>query len=81
MCVTVRFESGTRIEPWDPTERTITVPAGLSPLLTVTAVRAVLAELCISQPPFEALCFCGETIETLPRVPEQRSTQVVSNAP
>jgi hypothetical protein len=82
MCIRVQYSSTATFAPWDAERVIITVPAGCPWLVTVGAVRAVLTQLRISQPPFGARCFCGEPVRLLPRVPEQRrSEQVITHAP
>lgn len=80
MCVRVRFSS--RAEPclYDADSRTITLPNTVSHAHTVTAVRAILSELRVVQPEFGAVCWCGEPVNLLPRIPQQRrSEQVVTH--
>jgi hypothetical protein len=77
MCVRVRFSSRTTPRIYDPATRTITLPSSVSPVHTVTAVRAVLAELAAPQPELGARCWCGEPIDLVPRVPEQRRNEQV----
>jgi hypothetical protein len=58
----------------------ITIPASVAASRRVTAVRAVLSELHVIQPQLGAVCWCGEPIDVLPRVPEQRrSGQVIKH--
>jgi hypothetical protein len=45
----------------------------------VTVVRAIMAELAVLQPELGAVCWCGEPIDLLPRVPEQRRSEQVMN--
>lgn len=80
MCVRIRFaaRSGSRI--YDPASRLITLPDSIAQPHRVTAVRAVLSELHVIQPELGAVCWCGEAINLLPRVPQQRrSEQVVKH--
>lgn len=76
MCVRIRFSScSTRI--FDADARRITLPATMTYAHRVTAVRAVLSELAVPQPESGAVCWCGEDIELLPRVPDQRRSEQV----
>lgn len=78
MCVRVRFVSVFGIAPWNPGACLITVPDAIPLELRVTAVRGVLAELGVEQPEFGAVCYCGQPVDLLPRVPQQwRSGQVI----
>jgi hypothetical protein len=80
MCVRIRFSSGSAPRIYDADTGTITLPATVPATRIVTAVRAVLSELRVVQPEFGALCWCGETVDLTPRVPEQRrSEQVVKH--
>lgn len=75
MCV--RVHTSTRVTtPWDSTTGTLTVPAGLSSARATLAVRAVLLELAVPQPEVGAVCWCGQVVE-IPRVPQQRSREVI----
>ncbi|OQQ16086.1 hypothetical protein B0675_02025 [Streptomyces sp. M41(2017)] len=77
MCVRVRFSSRATPRLFDPSTRTITLPASVSRVHTVTAVRAVLAQLAVVQPELGAVCWCGEPVNLLPRVPQQRRNEQV----
>lgn len=77
MCVRICFTSRTPRRVFDADTGTITLPAALAPLRAVTVLRAVLTELAVVQPPFGAVCWCGEQVELLPRVPEQMRTEQV----
>ncbi|SDM76189.1 hypothetical protein SAMN05444921_1135 [Streptomyces wuyuanensis] len=80
MCVLVRFSTHEPHPVWDARSLILTVPDGLIPSLTAIAVRAVLEQLGIAQPQFGARCWCGESVDLTPRVPEQRrSGQVIRN--
>lgn len=80
MCVRVRFSAHCPADPWDADRRVITLPVTLPDAGTVRVVRAVLAELAVTQPPDGAVCFCGEPVRLSPRVPEQRrSSEVISH--
>ncbi|MFF2954293.1 hypothetical protein ACFVVU_23485 [Kitasatospora sp. NPDC057965] len=76
MCITVRRSTApvVTLMPWDPANLTITIPAGLSADAAITAVRAVLTELAIPQPPGRAVCCCGQPVR-LPLVPAQRAVE------
>lgn len=72
MCIRVS-RSATTPRPWNPTTRVITIPACLGPERSLAAVRAVLVELGVEQPPGEALCYCGDSVEVaIARFPGQR---------
>lgn len=71
MCVRVRRSSSIVTRPWDPAERIVTIPDGLSNGWELVAVRAVLTELGAEQPPFGAICYCGAPVR-LNRMPLQR---------
>lgn len=81
MCI--RVESAPRAdlnEPWDSARQVITIPGELRDAFALRAVRAVLAELDVPQPEFGAICWCGEPIRLLPRIPQQRrSGQVMTH--
>lgn len=80
MCVRIRFSSCITTRIYDADSGTIIVPGSRVTARTVTAVRAVLSELHVAQPEFGAICWCGETVNLTPRVPEQRrSEQVVDH--
>lgn len=79
MCVRIRFSSGGTPRIYDADTGTITLPDRLATTHTVTIVRAVLSELHVVQPEFGALCWCGETVDLTPRVPEQRRSEQVVN--
>lgn len=79
MCVRIHFSSHPALRMYDADTGTITLPHGLDLLLRVTAVRAVLSELRVIQPELGAVCWCGEPIDLLPRVPEQRRSEQVIN--
>lgn len=78
MCIRVQRATGATPRVWDKTRQLITVPGDLPAACTVTAVRAVLTELAVPQPPLGAVCWCGEAIDLLPRVPEQRRSGQVT---
>lgn len=64
MCVHISVRFATRIAvPWDPDRRTLTVPAGLSTVRTMAAVRTVLTEMGVEQPSVGAVCWCGQPVE------------------
>ncbi|ROQ69220.1 hypothetical protein EDD93_3717 [Streptomyces sp. 840.1] len=73
MCIRVRFAPIGSAPVFDPATQTIALPPGLDRSHTVTAVRAVLAELAIPQPQFGALCYCGASLDLSPRIPQQRT--------
>jgi hypothetical protein len=79
MCVHVRFTSRSEARVFDADNRTITLPRILSHERCVTVVRAIMAELAVLQPELGAVCWCGEPIDLLPRVPEQRRSEQVIN--
>lgn len=77
MCVHVRFTARVCPHIYDAEARTITLPANLDHTHAVTAARAVLSELRVIQPELGAVCWCGEAVTMLPRVPEQRKNEQV----
>ena len=80
MCVRIRFAPPDTLPAFDAEERVIRIPRQLPPVLTVTLVRAILTELIVEQPELGAVCWCGESVDLLPRVPHQRrSEQVVKH--
>lgn len=78
MCVRIRFTVRSGLPIYDSAAGLLTLPGNLNPAHRVTAVRAVLTELAVPQPELGAVCWCGEAIDLLPRVPDQqrRSEQV-----
>jgi hypothetical protein len=79
MCVHVRFTARPEFRVFDSDARTITLPRLLGYERSVTVVRAIMAELAVVQPELGAICWCGEAIDLLPRVPEQRRSDQVMN--
>jgi hypothetical protein len=80
MCVRVHFASPDAIPAFDADERVITIPRHLTPTHRVMLVRAILSELLTEQPKLGAVCWCGESVDLLPRIPHQRrSEQVVKH--
>lgn len=78
MCIRVQFAALSSPRPWDKTRQLITLPRDLPPENAETAVRAVLTELAVPQEEFGAVCWCGQPVRLLHRVPEQRrSGQVI----
>jgi hypothetical protein len=78
MCVHVQFTARPGHLDYDDDTGVITLPASIADTHRVTAARAVLSELRVPQPELGAVCWCGEQVDLLPRVPEQwRSEQVV----
>jgi hypothetical protein len=73
MCIRVRFAPIGSAPVFDPDTQTINLPPGLGRSHTVTAARAVLSELAVPQPRFGAVCYCGETLDLSPRIPQQRT--------
>ncbi|WP_060888699.1 hypothetical protein [Streptomyces scabiei] len=81
MCIRVEFVPRARLtKPWDAGHNVINLPAELNDQFALRALRFLLDERDIEQPDLGALCWCGEPIELLPRVPHQRrSGQVMSH--
>lgn len=80
MCIRVRFTPRNQLDdPWDADANVITIPDELShtALYTLRAVRAVLRQLGVQQPAFGARCWCGEEINLLPVIPQQRRSNEV----
>lgn len=76
MCLSVRY-ADTISHPYDADHGVITVPSGLSPRLTLRAVKAVLAELHIPQSALTPICWCGQPVDLSGRVPAQRTGEVI----
>lgn len=79
MCVRVHFARPESQPGFDADKRVIRVPSGLPHVHTVTLVRAILRELIVDQPAFGAVCWCGEPVDLIPRIPHQRMTEQVVN--
>ncbi|MFC8491838.1 hypothetical protein ACFUJU_13745 [Streptomyces sp. NPDC057235] len=81
MCIHIRFEQFdplSAFKPYDAGTGTVTLPDALPHAETLVILRAVLEELAVVQPESGAICWCGEDILVVPRVPEQRrSGQVI----
>lgn len=77
MCVRIQFAVSSGSPIFDPDSRLITLPDSIAHVHRVTAVRAVLTELAVPQPELGAVCWCGEPVSLLPRVPEQRRSEQV----
>lgn len=77
MCVRIQFAVSSGSPIYDPEARLITLPASIAHVRRVTAVRAVLSELAVPQPELGAVCWCGESVSLLPRVPQQRRSEQV----
>jgi len=75
MCIRVRYEAFDPLgafHPYDADAGVVTLPAALATSASLVALRAVLQELAVEQPESGAICWCGEPIVLLPRVPNQR---------
>lgn len=72
MCVRVRYSTAAPYVPYDPDGNCICLPLPLPEDLAYAALRAILDELAVEQPPSGARCFCGASVVLAPRVPEQR---------
>lgn len=79
MCIRVQYAPTASLRLWDKSRQLITLPLDLPPANSAIAVRAVLTELAVPQPQFGAVCFCGEVVETLPRIPQQRRSGQVTH--
>lgn len=77
MCVRVQ-PAASPVPAYDHELLIVRVPHGLSLVLTLRAVRAVMAELGAPQPVCGARCWCGEPI-LLAHVPAQRTGEVISH--
>lgn len=66
-------------EPWDASRQLITIPGELKGNFALRAVRAVLTELDIEQEEDGARCWCGESIQLLAYIPQQRKNDEVIN--
>ncbi len=79
MCVRIRFSPQSEPAPFDASDGTINLPRTLGHAHAVTVVRAILSELAVEQPDLGAVCWCGEPVTLLPRVPSQRRSGQVIN--
>lgn len=81
MCIRVETTPRTQLEdPWDAARQVIIIPAELTDAFVLRAVRAVLHQLDVPQGNTGARCWCGEPIDLLPRIPQQRrSGQVMAH--
>ncbi|MFD8251949.1 hypothetical protein [Streptomyces werraensis] len=64
---------------FDAESRTISIPDTATYTDAMTVVRAILRELVVDQPPFGAVCWCGEPvdIDALPLIPHQKTSEQV----
>lgn len=81
MCLRVRFEpfDPLTFRPYDAAGNTVTLPDTLAEAASLAALRAVLEELAVEQPPHGAICWCGAPVDLMPRVPEQRRSGQVTH--
>ncbi|MBP5883130.1 hypothetical protein QBA57_28820 [Streptomyces scabiei] len=81
MCISVEYTPRAKLtEPWDAGRNRIILPVELSDQFALRALRCLLDQLGVEQPDLGALCWCGEPIRLLPRVPQQRrSGQVMTH--
>ncbi|TXS23122.1 hypothetical protein EAO70_04955 [Streptomyces sp. adm13(2018)] len=82
MCIRVRYEAFDPLDafqPYNADTGVVTLPDALAQADTLVALRAVLEELAVEQPAFGAVCWCGEAILVLPRVPSQRRSGQVTH--
>ena len=80
MCGHIRFTARVGASIYDSDTGVITLPSSIADSHRGTAVRAVLTELDVVQPELGAVCWCGEPVTLLPRVPQQRrSGQVIKH--
>lgn len=78
MCIRVEYAPRNLLrDPWDAGQNLITLPAELTEPFALHALRAVLDELDVEQGEFGARCWCGEPIQLLPRIPQQRRSEQV----
>lgn len=80
MCIRVQFAPRDQItDPWDRARNVIILPdeLALTVLFTTRAVHAVLRKLGVEQDSFGARCWCGEQINMLPHIPQQRRSDEV----
>ncbi|MEU6279793.1 hypothetical protein [Streptomyces sp. NPDC047028] len=80
MCIRVKYAPRHTIsDPWDHEHNLVIIPDELraTTMYTTRALRAVLRQLGIAQPPFGAVCWCGESISLLPAIPTQRRSNEV----
>ncbi|WP_146228983.1 hypothetical protein [Streptomyces sp. NWU339] len=65
---------------FDADARTIQLPTGLPLAHAVTLVRAILTELVVPQPEAGAVCWCGDPVDVIPLIPQQKvGEQVVKH--
>jgi hypothetical protein len=80
MCIRVRYAPRQLLDdPYDSAHGVITLPEGLHQQYALRALRIVLLELGVAQPPFGARCWCGEQVRLLPLIPHQRRSDEVIN--
>lgn len=82
MCIRVRYEAFDPLgafHPYDAAAGIVTLPDCLAQADTLTILRAVLEELAVKQPESGAICWCGEPIMLLPRIPTQRRSGQVNH--
>jgi len=82
MCIRVRYEAFDPLgdfQPYNASTGVVTLPTALAQADTLVALRAVLEELAVEQPESGAICWCGEAINLLPRVPTQRRSGQVTH--
>lgn len=78
MCIRVRYAPRCQIsDPWDASRLVITIPDHLQEPFAMEALRAVLIQMDVEQDEFGARCWCGEQIELLPIIPQQRRSDEV----
>lgn len=79
MCIRVRYAPLAMLaHPWDADRSLITLPVELDEQRAHRALRRALQELRIAQGEFGARCWCGEPIPLLPRIPQQRRSEVIN---
>lgn len=76
MCIRVQ-RADTVTAPWSPTQDTLTIPAHIPESVLPDAVRWMLAEIGIDQPPHGAVCWCGDPVRVAPHIPLQRTREVM----
>ncbi|MFF7067359.1 hypothetical protein [Streptomyces pseudovenezuelae] len=80
MCIRVTFAPRQEIGAlWDRERNVLVLPDELSQtsLFTIRAVRDVLVQLGVEQGVFGARCWCGEQVNLLPFIPQQRRSEQV----
>lgn len=80
MCIQVEYAPRDLLgDPWDADRNVIVLPDHLIEPFALQALHLLLVELDVEQDEFGARCWCGEPIQLLPRIPQQRRSDEVIN--